>query len=128
LALVAAIFVIINLPSTKQWAADQALQIVNQDFKAQMSTESVEVNFFGDVTIKGLKVKDYKGYDFIQPKNLLPIPTGFLWLQYFQKQFFKLQFPYFKNADVKVITYKGDSISNFIDLHNSLTAEKKRSQ
>jgi hypothetical protein len=26
-----------------------------------MSTESVEVNFFGDVTIKGLKVKDYKG-------------------------------------------------------------------
>jgi hypothetical protein len=58
---VAAIFVIINLPSTKQWAADQALQIVNRDFKAQMSTESVEVNFFGDVTIKGLKVKDYKG-------------------------------------------------------------------
>jgi len=43
LSLVVAVFVIINLPATKRWAADQALQIVNRDFKAQMSTESVDV-------------------------------------------------------------------------------------
>ncbi|HJY11722.1 MAG TPA: hypothetical protein VJ304_02985, partial [Flavobacterium sp.] len=46
LGIVAFVFIAINLPVTKRWAADQALQIVNRDFKAKMSTESVEVDFF----------------------------------------------------------------------------------
>lgn len=83
-------FIAINLPVTKQWAADQALQVVNRDFKAQMSTESVEVNFFGNVKVKGLKIKDYKGYDFIQSKEFIANSN---WLSLFgniTKQFVKL--------------------------------------
>ena len=68
-SIVILVFIAINLPVTKRWAANQALQIVNRDFKAQMSTESVEVDFFGDVTIKGLKIKDYKNLDFIKARE-----------------------------------------------------------
>lgn len=107
--------VVINLPVTKRWAADQALQIVNRDFKADMSTESVEVDFFGDVTIKGLKVKDYKGFEFIKAKEFIANSDWFSLATNIGKHN-SLSFNglILKNADVKVITYKGDSISNFI--------------
>lgn len=44
-SIIVVVLIAINLPVTKRWAADQALQIVNKDFKADMTTESVEVNF-----------------------------------------------------------------------------------
>ena len=65
----ALIVLVLNLTVTKRWAANEALQIVNKDFKAEMSTDSIDVNFFGKVKIKGLKIKDYKGYEFIRAKE-----------------------------------------------------------
>jgi len=125
--LVAAIIVIINLPMTKQWAADQALQLVNRDFKAQMSTESVEVNFFGNVKIKGLKIKDNKGLDFITAKEFIANSDWFSLAKNIGKNnslsFNSLTL---KNADVKVITYKGDSISNFIRFTQLFDSGKKQ--
>ena len=44
-SLVALVFIAINLPITKQFIADQALQFLNKDFKTNISSESVEVNF-----------------------------------------------------------------------------------
>lgn len=127
LGLVAAIFIAINLPATKQWAADQALQVVNRDFKAQMSTESVEVNFFGNVKIKGLKIKDYKGYDFIRSEEFIANSNWFSLASNITKNnsilFNSLTL---KNADVKVITYKGDSISNFIRFTQLFDSGKKK--
>lgn len=115
LALVAAVLIIINLPVTKQWAADQALQIVNRDFKAEMSTESVEVDFFGDVKIKGLKIKDYKGLDFITAKEFTANSDWFsLATNIGKNNSLSFNSLTLKHADIKVITYKGDSISNFI--------------
>lgn len=124
--LITAIIIIINLPITKQWAADQALQLVNRDFKAQMSTESVEVNFFGNVKIKGLKIKDNKGLDFITAKEFIANSDWFSLAKNVGKNnslsFNSLTL---KNADVKVITYKGDSISNFIRFTQLFDSGKK---
>lgn len=128
-SLVVAIIVIINLPVTKQWAADQALQIVNKDFKAKMTTESVEVNYFGNVTIKGLKVKDYKGLEFIKAREFransdwLSLAAGAISGKSNSLSFKSLTMV---NADVKVITYKGDSISNFIRFTQLFDNGKKR--
>ncbi|WP_415325889.1 translocation/assembly module TamB [Chryseobacterium sp. MMS23-Vi53] len=125
--LIAAIFIIINLPVTKQWAADQALQIVNKDFKAKMSTESVEVNFFGNVKIKGLKIKDYKNYDFITAKEFIANSDWFsLATNIGKHNSLSFNSLTLKNADVKVITYKGDSISNFIRFTQLFDSGKKR--
>lgn len=126
ISLVAIVLIAINLPVTKKWAADQALQIVNQDFKADMSTESVDVNFFGDVTIKGLKIKDYKGLEFIKVKEFKANSDWFSLAtnigKYNSLSFNALSL---KDADIKVITYKGDSISNFIRFTKLFDSGKK---
>lgn len=127
LGLVVAVFIIINLPVTKRWAANQALQIVNRDFKAQMSTESVEVNFFGNVKIKGLKIKDYKGLDFITSKEFIANSDWFsLATNIGKNNSLSFNSLTLKNADVKVITYKGDSISNFIRFTQLFDSGKKK--
>lgn len=127
--LVGGVLTVINLPVTKQWAADQALQIVNKDFKAAMSTESVEVDYFGDVTIKGLKIKDYKGLEFIKAREFRA-NSDWMSLAYnaISGNSNSLSFNSLTlvNADVKVITYKGDSISNFIRFTQLFDSGKKR--
>ncbi|PQA96805.1 translocation/assembly module TamB [Chryseobacterium shigense] len=127
--LVGGVLTVINLPATKQWAADQALQIVNKDFKAGMSTESVEVDYFGDVIIKGLKIKDYKGLEFIKAKEFRANSDWMsLAFNAISGNSNSLSFNSLTlvNADVKVITYKGDSISNFIRFTQLFDSGKKR--
>ncbi len=110
-------FVVINLKVTKRWAAEQALQILNQDFKAEMSTADISVNFFGDILINGLKIKDYKGIDFIKIREFRASSDWFsLASNAISGKSNSLSFDRLSltNADIKVVTYKGDSISNFI--------------
>ena len=113
LALLAVIAV--NLPVTKRWAANQALQVLNQDFKAEMTTESISVDYFGDVLVKGLKIKDYKGMEFIKAREFRAnsdwISLATSGIKGNNLSFNALSLT---NADIKVVTYKGDSISNFI--------------
>lgn len=123
----AIVLIAINLPVTKRWAADQALQIVNRDFKAKMSTESVEVDFFGDVTIKGLTIKDYKDLDFIKAREFKANSDWFSLATNIGKHN-SLSFNGLRliDADIKVITYKGDSISNFIRFTQLFDSGKKK--
>ncbi|MBW3523098.1 translocation/assembly module TamB domain-containing protein [Chryseobacterium sp. NKUCC03_KSP] len=126
-SIIVLVLIAINLPVTKRWAADQALQIVNRDFKAKMSTESVEVDFFGDVTIKGLKIKDHKNLDFIKVREFKANSDWFSLATNIGKNN-SLSFNGLKlnDADIKVITYKGDSISNFIRFTQLFDSGKKR--
>lgn len=126
ISLIVIILIGINLPVTKRWAANQALQIVNRDFKAKMSTESVEVNFFGDVTIKGLKIQDYKGLEFIKAREFIADSDWFSLATNIGKEN-SLSFSALtlKDADIKVITYKSDSISNFIRFTQLFDSGKK---
>ena len=127
LGIVAFVFIAINLPVTKRWAADQALQIVNRDFKAKMSTESVEVDFFGDVTIKGLRIKDYKDLDFIKAREFKANSDWFsLATNIGKNNSLSFNGLTLKDADIKVITYKGDSISNFIRFTQLFDSGKKK--
>jgi len=127
ISLIVIILIGINLPVTKRWAANQALQIVNRDFKAEMSTESVEVNFFGDVTIKGLRIKDYKGLEFIKAREFIANSDWFsLATNIGKENSLSFNALTLKDADVKVITYKGDSISNFIRFTQLFDSGKKQ--
>ncbi len=129
LSIVVLAFTAINLPITKRFAADKALEVVNKNFKAQMSTESVDVDFFGDVTIKGLRIKDYKGLDFIKARSLKANSDWFkLARNAISGNSNSLSFNsiYFTDADIKVITYEGDSISNFIRFTHLFDSGKKK--
>ena len=110
------ILIIINLPSTRDYAAGRALGFLNEDFGINISKDSVEVNIFGDVIIQGLKIKDFKNNDMIVAKELRADSD---WFSIIQSMVFdkKNQLDFntlaLKEADVKVVTYKGDSIDNF---------------
>ncbi len=130
LSLLIAILVIINLDVTKQWAAKQALQVLNQDFKAEMTTQSVNVDYFGDVTVKGLKIKDYKGLEFIKAREFRANSDWFALAKNAispqKNNALSFRALSLVDADIKVITYEGDSISNFIRYTKNFDTGKKR--
>lgn len=120
--------VVLNLDVTKRWAARQALQVLNQNFKAKMSTGAIYVDYFGDVTIKNLRIKDYKGLEFIKARefraksNWIALASNAIKKKNSALSFDALQLT---NADIKVITYKGDSISNFVRYTELFSSGKK---
>lgn len=110
------ILVVINLPATKDFAAGRALGFLNEDFGINISKEDVEVNIFGDVIIHGLKIKDFKNKDMIVAKELRADSDWFSIIQsmvFDKKNRLDFNSLVLKQADVKVVTYKGDSIDNF---------------
>lgn len=111
-----AILILINLPMTKDYAAGRALGFLNDDFGVKISKENVEVDIFGDVIIHGLKIKDFKNNDLIVAKKLRANSDWFSIIQsmvFDKKNQLDFNSLILEEADVKVVTYKGDSIDNF---------------
>ncbi len=112
IALVALLLIVINLPFTKSYIAGQAIDFLNKDLKMRMTIEDIDVNFFGDVTIKGLKLKDYRDQDFVKAKELR-VASDWVALA-FNTRDIKFNQATIIEPTIRVVTYKGDSISNFI--------------
>ena len=112
IGLVVVLFIAINLPVTKRYIADQAIGFLNKDLKMRMSLHDIDVNFFGDVTIKGLTLKDYKNYEFVKARELRVDSDWFALA--FNTRDIKFNQATIIDPVIRVITYKGDSISNFI--------------
>ena len=124
IGLVVLIFIAINLPITKRYIADEAIDFLNKDLKMGMSIQSIDVNFFGDVTIKGLRLKDYKGYEFVKARELR---VGSDWFALISNQRdIKFNQATIIDPVIRVITYKGDSISNFIRYVDNFNDGKPR--
>lgn len=119
LFLVISFVVVVSLPATKNWAAQKVITKLNKDLNANMSFESVDVNYFGDIHIHKVAVKDYKNFQFLKAKELYADSDWFSIIS--NSRNLQFQSLSLDELDLKVITYKGDSISNFIrfvDLFN----------
>jgi len=112
LGLILLFLIAINSPAVKDYVATKALVTLNKDLGIDISKEQVSLNIFGDVTISGLKVKDERGNDLITAKELHAESDWFSLLKSTNDLHF--QGMTLVNPDVQVVTYKGDSISNFI--------------
>ena len=127
LFLVVSVFVIISLPATKNWAAQKVISKLNKDLKSQMSFESVEVSYFGDIHIHKVAIKDYKNFKFLKAEELYADSDWFSIIS--NSRNLQFQSLSLKKMDLKVITYKNDSVSNFIrfvDLFNTPAPTVKR--
>lgn len=127
LFLVLSFFVIVSLPATKNWAAQKVISKLNQDLNANMSFESVDVSYFGDIHIHKVAVKDHKNFPFLKAKELYADSDWFSIIS--NSRNLQFQSLSLDELDLKVITYKGDSISNFIrfvDLFNGPAPTVKR--
>ncbi|QOW10391.1 translocation/assembly module TamB [Kaistella flava (ex Peng et al. 2021)] len=119
LFLVVSVIVIVSLPATKNWAAQKVIIKLNKDLNSNMSFESVDVSYFGDIHIHNVAVKDYKNFPFLKAKELYADSDWFSIIS--DSRNLQFQSLSLDELDLKVITYKGDSISNFIrfvDLFN----------
>lgn len=110
------IFVAINLPITKNWIAQQAINYLNKDLKTQLAFDKIDINYFGDIKLYGVSAKDHKGNVFLKAKELRADSD---WIA-LAKNTRNIKFKAIdvKELDLKVITYKGDSIANFIHFIN----------
>jgi len=124
IALVALILIIINLPVTKRYIANEAIDFLNKDLKMGMAIEDIDVNFLGDVTIKGLRLKDYKNYEFVKAKELRVKSDWFALA--LNTRDIKFNQATIIDPTIRVITYKGDSISNFIRYVDNFNDGKPR--
>lgn len=112
LILIISFVIIVNLPMTKNWAAQKVMVKLNEDLKTKIYFDKIDVNYFGDVTIHQLFVKDYKNFPFLKAEELYADSDWFSIIS--NSRNLRFQSMSLKNMDLKVITYKGDSISNFI--------------
>ena len=127
LFLVLSFIVIVSLPATKNWAAQKVISKLNEDLNSKMSFESVDVNYFGDIHIHKVAVKDHQNFPFLKAKELYADSDWFSIIS--NSRNLQFQSLSLDELDLKVITYKGDSISNFIrfvDLFNGPEPTVKR--
>ena len=127
LFIITSILVLISLPSTKNWAAQKVIAKLNKDLNSQMSFESVDVNYFGDIHIHKVGIKDHKNFQFLKAEELYADSDWFSIIS--NSRNMQFQSLSLKKMDLKVITYKGDSISNFVrfvDLFNTPTPTTPR--
>lgn len=124
LGLIILLVIAVNTSYVQNIAATKAIDYLNKDFGIHISKDKVKVNFFGDVIIDGLEVKDNHGLSFIKAKKLRATSNWFALL----KTTNNIRFEQLTLIDprVKVITYKGDSISNFVRFINSFDDGKPR--
>jgi len=125
-AFVVLFFVFINLPITKNWAAEKALGFLNEDFGVEISEKNISLNIFGDVSIDGLEVKDHRGFPFIKIEKYNASSNWFHLLGLGKTNFLAFRSMTLKNADVKVITYKGETLDNFSLFIEKFETDKPR--
>ncbi|MDO4763961.1 MAG: translocation/assembly module TamB [Flavobacteriaceae bacterium] len=106
-----ALLVVINLPSVKNRIANYAIDLLNKEFKIDLKTENVKIDFFGDVVISGLVVKDHHQFEFIKAKKL--VGHSDWWAIISNSRDLKFQKLSLEELDLKVITYKGEEQDNF---------------
>lgn len=116
LFLIGAFLVIVNLPVTKNWTAQRVISSLNETMKSQIEFDSVDVNFFGDISIYNVRVRDHKQYHFLKAKKLYADSDWFSIID--NSRNLQFQSMSLTQMDLKVITYKNDSISNFIRFTN----------
>ena len=127
LFLVASFLIVVSLPATKNWAAQKVIAKLNADMKSQMSFKSVDINYFGDIHIHEVAIKDHKNFAFLKAKELYADSNWFNIIS--NSRNLQFQSLSLEKMDLKVITYKGDSTANFIrfvDLFNTPAPTVKR--
>ncbi len=110
------LLVIINLPPVKEKIAQKGIELLNTQFKTQISAESVEVDYFGNLIFHGVSAKDHHNYDFIKIKelkgytNTISLVKGLLNAKVTNITLDQVRL---SEPVVRVITYKGEDKDNF---------------
>lgn len=114
----------IQIPSVQTKVAKYALEKVNKSLNTRMYVDNVDIDFFGRIYLNKISIKDDHDLDFITSKQLQT--TLSIWSIIANSQHIKLNEVKLVEPHVQVITYKGDSISNFIRFVNGFSSDKPK--
>lgn len=124
LVLLLSLMIAIQIPAVQTKIAKYAVEELNNTFGTEINVERVKIDFFGDVNLYGVTAKDENQLDFIDIKR---IQAG-LSLTGLISNPNRITIKKLKlfEPNVKVITYKNDSISNFIRLIDRFSTEQEK--
>ena len=114
----------IQIPSVQSKVAKFALEKLNKSLNTRMYVDNVDIDFFGKIYLNKVSIKDDHNLDFITTKQLQT--TLSIWSIVSNPDYINLKEVKLVEPNVKVITYKGDSISNFIRFVNGFSSDKPK--
>jgi len=114
----------IQIPAVQTKIASYAVKELNETFQTEISVDRVHIDFFGDINLNGVRAKDEKGTQFVDIERVqAKLSLTGLIMEPNRIAIRKLNL---FNPKVKVITYKGESESNFISLINKFSQSEKK--
>ena len=126
LTLILTVEIAIQIPAVQTKIAHFALEKLNKSLNTKMYVDSVDIDFFGTIYFYGVHVKDDHNYDFIKSKTLETTIDVWSLIPGIKKDHIDLSKIKLHQPEVRVITYKGDSISNFIKFVNGFSSDKPK--
>ncbi len=126
LTLVLTVAIAIQIPAVQTKIAHFALEKLNKSLNTQIFVDSVDIDFFGRIYFHGVKIKDDHKYDFMKSKTLETSINLWTLLPGIKKDHIDLNEVKLVQPEIRVITYKGDSISNFIKFVNGFSSDKPK--
>ena len=124
LTLLLTLMIAIQIPYIQTEIATYAVKELNKTFQTEISVDRVHIDFFGDINLNGVRAKDEKGTQFVDIERVqakLSL-TGII----MEPNRIAIRKLNLFNPKVQVITYKGDSISNFISLVNKFSKSENK--
>lgn len=126
LSLLLTVMIVVQIPAVQTRIAEYAVTELNKTFGTQIFIDRVNIDFFGDINLYDVSTKDNRHLEFVQIERL----EARLSLIGFIRNPNNLTIKKLKlyNPKVQVITYKGDSESNFIDLINKFQNQEAKGE
>lgn len=114
----------IQIPAVQTKIAHYVIEELNDTFGTKIKVDRLSIEFFGDVNLYGVSTKDDHDLEFINiPRLQAKLSLTGLIMEPNRIKIRKLNL---YDPNVKVITYKGDTISNFISFIDTFSSEQEK--
>lgn len=124
LTLTLVLMIVVQIPAIQTKVAQYVIEELNDSLGTKINVDRISIEFFGDVNLYGVSAEDDYGVEFIEiPRLQAKLSLTGLILEPNRINIRKLNL---FEPNIKVVTYKGDSISNFITLINNFSSEEEK--
>src|SRR5690606_302613 len=126
LTLLLTVMISLQIPSVQTKIATYAVTELNKTFGTKINVERVNIDFFGDVNLYGISTEDHHNLEFVKIQRLQAKLS--IWGIIKNPNNITIRKLTLFEPEVQVVTYKDESVSNFIDLINKFSNQEKKEE
>ncbi|SMC58912.1 hypothetical protein SAMN06296427_10491 [Moheibacter sediminis] len=123
LTLLLTVMISLQIPAVQTKIATYAVTELNKTFGTKINVDRVNIDFFGDVNLYGVSTHDNHDLEFVKIDRVEARLS--LWGLIRNPNNITIKKLTLYKPEVQVITYKEETISNFIDLVNKFSKQEK---